>query len=377
MAGPGQAASAADCAATSLGPAPVGCYPALMIVPVILSGGEGRRLWPISSPERPKQFLALVGGETLLQQTVRRLTEPTMFAPPIIIGGAGQRFLIAEQLLEAGLNASRIVLEPKGRNTAPALAVGALLAAASDPDALILSAHADHSIPDTEAFRATIASGAPAAEAGRLVLFGLKPSFPATGYGYIEPGAAIDGAARGVVRFIEKPDLERARTLVAAGCLWNSGLFLMRAASLIEELERHAPTVLVQARAAIAAAVGDADFLRLDPAAFEAAPSISIDHAVFEKTDKAAVVEAAFAWSDIGSWSAVWEAQARDAAGNATFGRIVLEDANGCLVYSEGPQIAACGVSDLIIVATNERVLVLPHSRDQQVRSLAERADES
>ncbi|MGH6970852.1 MAG: mannose-1-phosphate guanylyltransferase, partial [Caulobacteraceae bacterium] len=281
-----------------------------MIVPVILSGGEGRRLWPLSSPERPKQFLALTGEETLLQQTVRRLADPEAFAPPIVVGGVGQRFLIAEQLRAAGLAVQRILLEPEGRNTAPALAVGALAALEGDPEALILSTHADHAIADGAAFRASVARGAPAARAGRLVLFGVKPTSPATGLGYIEPGAAIDGAASEVARFIEKPELALARELVSAGRLWNSGLFLMRAASLVEELERHAPAVLAAARSALSAARTDDDFVRLDPAAFRAAPAISIDHAVMEKTANAAVVAADFAWSDIGSWSAVWEAQA-------------------------------------------------------------------
>ncbi|HEX3920593.1 MAG TPA: mannose-1-phosphate guanylyltransferase/mannose-6-phosphate isomerase [Caulobacteraceae bacterium] len=346
-----------------------------MIVPVILSGGEGRRLWPLSSPDRPKQFLALTGDETLLQQTVRRLAVPGVFAPPIIIGGAGQRFLIAEQLRAADLTAGRIVLEPKGRNTAPALAVGALIAAAGDPDALILSAHADAAIPDADAFRAAVALGAPAAEAGHLVLFGIKPSFPATGYGYIQPGAAIDENARQVARFLEKPSAERAEALIAAGALWNSGIFLMRASALIAEFETHAPQVLAQARASLDAAVEDSDFLRLDEAAFAASPSIAIDHAVFEPTTRAAVVAADFAWSDIGSWSAVWDVQDRDAAGNATRGPTVLEDVAGCLVFSDGPRVAACGVTGLVIVATAERVLVLPRDRDQQVRLLAERAE--
>ena len=308
-----------------------------MIVPVILSGGEGRRLWPLTSPARPKQFLALSGDETLLQQTVRRLGEPAMFAPPIIIGGADQRFLIAAQLRAAGLEVGRIVLEPMGRNTAPALMVGALLAFANDPEALILSAHADHAIPDPEAFRRTIASGVPAAEAGKVVLFGVTPTFPATGYGYIEPGAAIDGAAREVTRFIEKPGAEAAQALLDAGCLWNSGLFLMRAASLVAELERHEPAVLAAARAAIKAGAADEDFLRLDAVAFGQSPKISIDHAVMERTDNAAVVAADFSWSDIGSWSSVWEAQARDENGNAVRGPVVLDQARDCLVFTEGP----------------------------------------
>jgi mannose-1-phosphate guanylyltransferase/mannose-1-phosphate guanylyltransferase/mannose-6-phosphate isomerase len=346
-----------------------------MITPVILSGGEGRRLWPLSSPERPKQFLALTGDETLLQQTVRRLAVAETFAAPIVIGGAGQRFLIAEQLREAGLAAGRIVLEPMGRNTGPALAVGALIAEAANPNGLILSVHADAAIPDAEAFRATVAKGVAAAEAGALVLFGVAPTFPATGYGYIQPGAAIDGAARRVERFLEKPDAERAETLVAGGALWNSGIFLMRASRLIAEFEAHAPAVLAAARAAIAGAEADPDFLRLDPAAFAAAPSIAIDHAVFERTAEAAVVAAEFAWSDIGSWSAVWEAQAKDAAGNAVRGPAVLEAADRCLVFAEGTKVAAYGVADLVIVATAERVLVAPMRHDQQVRMLAERSE--
>jgi mannose-1-phosphate guanylyltransferase/mannose-6-phosphate isomerase len=346
-----------------------------MIVPVILSGGEGRRLWPLSSPDRPKQFLSLAGDETLLQQTVRRLTEPGVFGRPIIVGGLAQRFLIAEQLRAAGLDGPQIVLEPTGRNTAPALAVAALLALAADPDALILSAHADHAIPDTAAFRAAIATGVPAAEAGRLVLFGLKPSFAATGYGYIRQGAPLDGSASEVAQFIEKPDAARAEILLAEGCLWNSGIFLMRADALIAELRAHAPEVLAAAQTAVAAAVRDADFVRLDPDAFAAAPPISIDHAVFEKTANAAVVAADFAWSDIGSWSAVWEVSARDGAGNATLGKVVLDEVSNCLVFAEGISVAVHGVSGLAIVATPERVLVLPRASDQKVRDLADRVD--
>ena len=348
-----------------------------MITPIILSGGEGKRLWPMSSPTRPKQFLALTGEETLLQQTVRRLSDPAMFAAPLIIGGASQRFLIAEQLREAGLAAGRIVLEPKGRNTAPALAAGALLAHAMDPDALIFSAHADHAIPNAEAFRATIARGVAAAEAGAIVLFGLEPNFPSTAYGYIEPGALLSDGVRKVARFLEKPERPEAERLCAAGCLWNSGLFLMRADRMIEELERHEPQVLAAVRTSIERAEADADFLRLDPDAFGSSPSISIDHAVMERTANAAVVAADFAWSDIGSWSAVWEVQDRDAQGNAVRGASVLHEVSDCLVFTEGPQIAACGVSGLVIVATAERVLVVPRDQDQMVRTLAERSDQA
>jgi mannose-1-phosphate guanylyltransferase/mannose-1-phosphate guanylyltransferase/mannose-6-phosphate isomerase len=296
-----------------------------------------------------------------------------MFAPPIIIGGAGQRFLIAEQLRAADLAAHRIVLEPKGRNTGPALAIGALLALESDPDALILSAHADHAIPDATAFRATIARGMAAALAGKVVLFGVTPTSPSTAYGYIEPGAPIDGDARAVAAFREKPNEAAARLLLKDGCLWNSGIFLMRAASLIAEFETHEPAVLAAVRAALARAEADPDFLRLDADAFGASPSIAIDHAVLERTRNAAVVAADFAWSDIGSWSAVWEAQARDASANATRGPVILEGVEDCLIFTEGPQIAVCGVSGLVIVATPERVLIVPKHLDQAVRALAER----
>ena len=345
-----------------------------MITPVILSGGEGKRLWPLSSAARPKQFLTLFGEETLLQQTVRRLCDPAMFAPPIIVGGASQRFLIAEQLREAGLAAGRIVLEPQGRNTAPALAAGALLAHAADPDALIFSAHADHAIPDPSGFRATIARGVAAAQGGHVVLFGLQPGFAATQYGYIEPGAPLGEGVRQVTRFLEKPQRAEAERLCASGCLWNSGLFLMRADRMIAELQAHAPQVLAAVRQALERAEADADFLRLDPEAFASSPSIAIDHAVMERTDRAAVVAADFVWSDIGSWSAVWEVQARDAQGNAVRGAVVLEEVTDCLVFTEGPQVAAFGVSGLVIVATPDQVLILPREHDQMVRTLAERS---
>jgi mannose-1-phosphate guanylyltransferase/mannose-6-phosphate isomerase len=348
-----------------------------MIVPVILSGGEGRRLWPLSSPERPKQFLRLTGDETLLQQTVRRLTDPDVFSQPIIVGGLSQRFLIAEQLRAAGLEGAQIVLEPTGRNTAPALAVAALLAMAADPDAMILSAHADHAIPDAAGFRAAVATGIPAARAGRLVLFGLVPGFASTGYGYIRQGERIDTSATAVAQFIEKPNLAKAELLLAEGCLWNSGIFLMQAASLVAELKAHAPDVLAAAQAAVAGAASDADFLRLDPHAFAGAPQISIDHAVMEKTANAAVVAADFAWNDIGSWSAVWEIRERDGRGNATVGKIVLDEVSDCLVFAEGVRVAVHGVSGLAIVATPERLLVLPRRSDQKVRDLADRIDQA
>jgi mannose-1-phosphate guanylyltransferase/mannose-6-phosphate isomerase len=346
-----------------------------MIVPVILSGGEGKRLWPMSSSARPKQFLRLTGEESLLQQTVRRVDDPAMFAPPIIVGGATQRFLIAEQLRAADLSAHRIVLEPMGRNTGPALAAGALLAAQADPDALILSVHADAAIPDAEAFRATVAKGESAAREGRVVLFGARPTFASTGYGYIEPGSLIEDGVWTVTRFLEKPSAPDAEALLQRGCLWNTGIFLMRAASLVAEFEAHEPAVLEAVRRALDLAVVDKDFLRLDPEAFAASPSIAIDHAVLERTRNAAVVVADFAWSDVGSWSAVWDAQMRDDQGNAIRGPALLDDVSDCLIFTEGPQVAVCGVSGLVIVATAERVLIIPKARDQAVRGFAERSE--
>jgi mannose-1-phosphate guanylyltransferase/mannose-1-phosphate guanylyltransferase/mannose-6-phosphate isomerase len=244
----------------------------------------------------------------------------------------------------------------------------------ADPEALLLSAHADAAIPDAAAFRAAVARGVAAARAGKVVLFGVKPTFASTGYGYIEPGEAIDADVRAVARFREKPAAADAADLVAKGCLWNSGIFLMRAASLVEEFAAHEPDVLAAVRAALEKARTDEDFLRLDPDAFGASPSIAIDHAVLERTRNAAVLAAEFAWSDIGSWSAVWEAQPRDESGNATRGPSILEGVDDCLIFSEGPEVAVCGVSGLIIVATPERVLVVPKERDQAVKGLAERS---
>ncbi|HEY3800064.1 MAG TPA: sugar phosphate nucleotidyltransferase [Caulobacteraceae bacterium] len=347
-----------------------------MIVPVILCGGEGKRLWPLSRADRPKPFLALAGDETLLQQTVRRLADPALFARPIIVGAAAQRFLIGEQLLEAGLTAGQVVLEPVGRNSAPALALGALLALRSGPDATILSVHADAAIPDAAAFRAAVAAAAPAAAAGRLVLFGVRPTEPSSAYGYIEPGAPVDAVTFAVSRFIEKPAAPAAETLIAAGCLWNTGIFLMRAALLVAELETYEPAVVAAVRASLDRAHADDDFLRLDAEAFAGAPSISIDHAVMERTALAAVAPVSFAWSDVGAWSAVWDVQPRDRSDNAVWGQVVLDDVTGSLVFAENVRVAAHGVSDLIVVATPERVLVMPRGADHKVRDLAARSDE-
>jgi mannose-1-phosphate guanylyltransferase/mannose-6-phosphate isomerase len=346
------------------------------IVPVLLSGGTGSRLWPLSRETYPKQLLSLLGEKTLLQQTALRVADSSLFADPMVIANAEHRFAIGEQLRAAGISDPTIVLEPFGRNTAPAVAIAALLASQTDPDAVLLVMPVDHWVRDQAAFRAAVSTGLTAARHGRFVLFGLPPTAPATGFGYIRMGEGSAAAPhiRDVAGFVEKPDPVMVERLLACNeHLWNSGIFLLPARLFIDELADQAPMVLAACRKALAAATRDLDFLRLEQAAFEACPSISIDYAIMEKTDKAVVVKAAFDWSDIGSWSALWTMGDKDRSGNVTTGDVVLEDASGCYVRGEGPLVAALGVEDLIITATPDVVLVTTRSRDQDVGKLVER----
>jgi mannose-1-phosphate guanylyltransferase/mannose-6-phosphate isomerase len=346
-----------------------------LIFPVLLSGGTGSRLWPLSREAYPKQLLPLNGDQTLLQQTALRATDPQRFAPLTVIANVEHRFVIAEQLRELGSEGVRIVLEPEGRNTALAAAVAALLASEKDPNSLILILPADHIVGDQAAFVRAVDAGTVAARAGHLVLFGVKPTEPATGYGYIQRGTPLPGApgVGKVARFVEKPDLKTAETYLAAGdFLWNSGMFLLNSASFLEELERHAPAVLEAARDAIGMAREDLDFLRLSPPAVAAAPSISIDYAVMEKTDRACVVEAEFSWTDVGSWSSLWALGEKDDAGNVRLGKSFALDTSNSYLRSEGPAIAAIGVEGLIVIATQDAVLVAPKDRDQDVKAMVE-----
>ncbi len=346
-----------------------------LIHPVLLSGGAGSRLWPLSRETYPKQLLMLNGEDTMLQEAAVRATDATRFAPLVVVANTEHRFVIAEQLRAKKINDARIVLEPEGRNTAMATAVAALIASDRDPDALMLLMPADHIISDRAAFLRAVDAGAAAARAGRLVLFGVTPTEPATGYGYIQRGAALDGApgVADVAGFVEKPSLSIAEDYLRAGdYAWNSGIFLLNCRTFIAELERHAPDVLASARRSIADATEDMDFLRLSPAAFASAPSISIDYAVMEKTDKAAVVEAGFAWTDVGSWSALWSLGDKDAQGNVRVGDAYALSSSNCYLRSEGPAIAAYGVDDLIVIATPDAVLVLPKHQDQQVKALVD-----
>jgi mannose-1-phosphate guanylyltransferase / mannose-6-phosphate isomerase len=356
-----------------------------MIHPVILSGGSGTRLWPMSRSLYPKQLLALVGERSLLQQTVLRVAGDAEFAPPLIIANEEHRFIIAEQLREIGAVADALVLEPTGRNTAPAACVAALRLAASEPDALMLVMASDHVIADLAAFRAAIGRAAAAARAGRLVSLGIRPERPETGYGYIAAGAPLNGVegAFAVSRFVEKPDAATAERYVASGeYFWNSSIFMFPVALYLAEIGRLRPEMLAACKAALAGAGTDADFIRLDKAAFAACPSDSIDYAVMEHTKRAAVVPVGMGWSDLGSWDALWEMSARDERGNALAGNVVAEATSNCYLRSEAGLVAAVGVEDLVVVATDDAVMVAPRNRTQEVKTLvarllAERRDEA
>ena len=352
----------------------------MLITPVILSGGAGKRLWPLSQDACPKQFLPLTESRTLLQATASRTAGRAEFGPVTVIANNEHRFLVAEQLRELGIKGSRIVLEPMGRNTAPAAAVAAILAARIDPAALVLLMPADHIVGDVDAFLAAIDAGAKVARDGEFVLFGVRPDHPATGYGYIEVGAALDplGRAHRVQRFIEKPPLASAETYLAAGnFVWNSGIFLLPARGFLQEMERLAPEVYAAARAAIDRAVPDMDFLRLDPVTFGAAPAISVDHAIFEKTDRAAVIQVDMKWTDIGCWSAIWDIAPKDAAGNVTLGNVLAEKTSNSYLRSEGPLIASIGMKDVIVIATRDAILVVDKTHDQEVKQMVERIEEA
>ncbi|MCX7685453.1 MAG: mannose-1-phosphate guanylyltransferase/mannose-6-phosphate isomerase [Acetobacteraceae bacterium] len=344
------------------------------ILPVILSGGTGTRLWPLSREAYPKQFWPLVGPRTMLQETAGRAAGPG-FLPPIVVCNEAHRFLVAEQLRSGGIEGATILLEPEGRNSAPAIAAAALLAHDRAPDTRLWIMAADAAIADIPALHAALRHAAAAAGEGLIATFGMTPTAPETGYGYIEAGEPLPGlAARRVARFVEKPDAATAARFLAEGRhLWNSGMFVATAATLLSELERHAPALLSAVRGAVAAATRDLTFVRLDAEAFRAAPSISIDYAVMEKTDHAAVVPASLGWSDLGSWASLYDASARDADGNALVGPVEALDCRGCYLRSEGILAAAIGLEDVCLVVTDDAVLAVHRSRAQDVKALVER----
>jgi len=348
------------------------------IHPVILSGGAGTRLWPLSRALYPKQFFPLASDLSLLQETARRVSDPARFAPPLVVCNHEHRFIVAEQLRGIGVAAAEIVLEPVARNTAGACAVAALVLGGADAgeDPLMLVLPSDHVIADAKGFRAAIEHAVPAAEAGALVTFGIAPARPETGYGYVERGAAFEGGGKGcfrAARFKEKPDPAAAEKMVAAGgWLWNSGMFLFRAGSLMAEIERWVPEVAAACREALAGARRDLDFLRLDEDAFAKAPAVSLDYAVMEKTAQAAVVPADMGWSDIGSWAALWEVGAKDASGNVIVGDVAARDVTRSYIRSDDRLVAVIGLSDVLLVVSDDAVLAAPLARAQEVKALVE-----
>jgi len=349
-----------------------------MLIPVILSGGSGTRLWPLSRTLYPKQFLPLAGEQTMFQQTVARAMAVDGASEPVILCNEEHRFLVAEQLRQLGVSPGAIVLEPVGRNTAPAAAVAALHAAGLSEEALILVLPADHAITDESTFAAAVTAGIPAARAGRLITFGILPAHPETGYGYIKLGAPLDGiggqdSVRAVAAFKEKPDLETAKTYVDSGeYVWNSGIFLFSAQTYLDELSRHAPDMVDSCRASLAKARQDLDFTRLETESFEACVDNSIDYAIMEKTSLAAVVSMDAGWSDVGSWRALWEIGGRDETGNVLSGDVLAQDTRDTYVRAEGRLVATLGVENLVIVETSDAVLVAAKDKVQDVKKLVD-----
>jgi mannose-1-phosphate guanylyltransferase/mannose-6-phosphate isomerase len=339
------------------------------IIPILLAGGAGTRLWPVSRDALPKQFLPLVGERSTYQETLLRVQDP-MFASPIVITGPDFHFFARRQAEEVGVEAT-VVIEPLRRDSAPAVAAATAVAGQRDPEAVVLALAADHIILDVPQFRATCLAGRAAAEAGHIVTFGIKPSEPKTSYGYILPGETIDGTdVHRVKRFVEKPNAATAERYVREGYLWNSGNFLFRADVLLSELARLEPEMAEAIEAAVKNATTDLGFLRLEPAAFARAPQKSIDYAVMEKTDRAAVVEGDFGWSDIGSWDALFDIKEPDTQGNVVRGQVVTMETTGCVVHSDDRLTALLGVEDLVVVSTSDAVMVVPRARAEEVREL-------
>jgi mannose-1-phosphate guanylyltransferase / mannose-6-phosphate isomerase len=342
------------------------------VIPVILSGGSGTRLWPLSRKLYPKQLLALTSDNTMLQDTLGRLAGLPGLESPIIICNNEHRFLVAEQLREEHVQDASIILEPVGRNTAPAVAVAALAAIERDSDSILLVMPADHVIQDVSSFQAAISEGIEVAKQGRLITFGIVPLSAHTGFGYIERGENYRGTeADEVLRFVEKPDLETAESYLVSGrYLWNSGMFLFRASAFLDELKRYAPEIFDAVSAAYTKAHHDLDFLRLDADEFSKSTDISIDYAVMEHTENAVVIPLNAGWSDVGSWEALWEVGKQDAQGNVIKGDVLLEGTTGCLVNAQERLVAAVGVHDQIIVETSDAILVADKSHSEQVKNI-------
>ena len=338
------------------------------IIPVILSGGSGTRLWPMSTPETPKQLLSLTADETMLQLTAARAIGDG-FAPQIVVANVRHAAMIEAQMAAIGAPLDALILEPMGRNSAPAIALAAL--AARDPAAPLLVMSSDHVIADVAAFQAAAHAALPMVEQGWLVTFGITPDSPDTSYGYLKMGDEIAGGVHRVERFIEKPPLADAQAMLAAGGhAWNSGIFLFRADAFLGALAVHQPDMLHAAQQAMAKAARDGARILPDAATFAASPAESVDYAVMEKAERVAMVPVSMGWSDLGSWDALHEISARDTAGNAHKGDVVAVETENCLVRADGVRVALVGVSDLIVVANGRHVLVMPRGRSQEVKKL-------
>ncbi len=342
-----------------------------MILPIILSGGAGTRLWPMSRELYPKQLLPLAGDKTMLQETISRLDGLADIENPLIVCNDAHRFMVAEQIRQLDKQAHAIILEPCGRNTAPAVAIAALYAQNLKTDPLLLVLPADHLIQDISRFHQAVKSGVAEAEQGSLVTFGIVPTQPETGYGYIRADQSANSSVYPVAEFVEKPDMETAKSYLASGdYYWNSGMFMFRASRYLEELELYQPEMLAACQNAFTHIVGDLDFQRLDETAFAASPADSIDYAVMEKTDRAVVIPLAAGWNDIGAWSALWDVHPHDRDGNVLIGDVLTESANNCYLHAGHRLLAAVGVEDLVVVETADAILVAQRDQVQNVKAI-------
>jgi len=345
-----------------------------MIIPVILAGGSGTRLWPLSRQLYPKQFLPLVGEATLFQETALRLNGAADIADPIIVCNEEYRFMVAEQMREKDITPARIILEPEGKNTAPAVYIAAEVAKTMAPDAVLLVLPADHYMRDVDSLVRVVQESKPIADEGYLVTFGVVPSYPETGYGYIEQGEPLNDKASLVARFEEKPDEATAKQYLASQRhLWNSGMFMFRADAYTLELEQQAPQMTEACKGALEKAKVDLDFYRLDRDEFAACPADSIDYAVMEHTRKGVVIPLDAGWNDVGSWGALWEVKDKDACGNVALGDVITHDVHGSYLHSTGRLLAVVGLKDHVVVETSDAVMVSPKDRVQDVKRLVDK----
>lgn len=348
-----------------------------MLIPVLLSGGVGSRLWPVSREAHPKQFLPLASELSMLQETLNR-TRGLSASAPVVVCNEEHRFMVAEQLRELTIRPQALILEPEGRNTAPAVALAALQALQVDPEAVLLVLPADHLISNIRAFVTAVEQALPQAESGRLMTFGVVPTSPETGYGYIKCGAELAQGLYELERFVEKPDAGTAQSYLDSGdYLWNSGMFLLRAASYLDELDQHAPEMAACCRKAMLGAKADMDFVRPDRTSFLSSPGDSIDYAVMENTSRGGVVSLDCGWSDVGAWSALWDVAERDLDGNVTKGDVILEGCRNSYFRSESRLLAATGVEDLVVVETADAILVADRNQVQDVKKIVNRLKDS